>query len=267
MLSKRFKLRAIIEKGIYYLKTDPHVDVIERAGTKRFKKTTFDFLGQPLEIHDSASFRHSYEELFIRNTYQFKAINDAPLILDCGCNMGLSILYFKQLYPKSQILAFEADRSIYETAQKNIQRRGLADVRIYHNAVWDCETVVHFVTEGGLGGRVDHQTNTDNVKGVKTVRLKDYLQQPVDFLKIDIEGAEGRVLKDCRSELGNVQRLFVEYHSRYGDPQTLHESLAILQEAGFRYHIKEAHVASHPFMHQNLNYGMDLQLNVFAYRD
>src|SRR5688572_3562695 len=42
---------------------------------------------------------HTYKELFEDEIYRFTAAHSSPLIIDCGANIGLSILYFKQLYP------------------------------------------------------------------------------------------------------------------------------------------------------------------------
>jgi hypothetical protein len=102
------------------------------------------------------------------------------------------------------------------------------------------------------------------LRKVQAVRLRPHLAgKPVDLLKIDIEGAETLVLKDCADLLSNVERLFVEYHS-FGDrPQTLHEVLAILSDAGFRVYVSSAGSAQ-PFVRRESYLGMDMQLNIFA---
>ena len=46
-----------------------------------------------------------------------------------------------------------------------------------------------------------------------TCRLRDYLTQRVDLLRLDIQGAEVDVLLDCADLLGHVQYLAVDYHS------------------------------------------------------
>jgi FkbM family methyltransferase len=44
--------------------------------------------------------------------------------------------------------------------------------------------------------------------------LKKFIQdfKHIDFLKLDIEGAELHVLQDISSELHRVKHLFIEYH-------------------------------------------------------
>jgi hypothetical protein len=102
---------------------------------------------------------------------------------------------------------------------------------------------------------------------VKAVRLRSYLAgETVDLLKIDIEGAETVVLKDCADLLSNVERLFVEYHSFEDRPQTLQELLAVLSGAGFRVHAETIGVTSQPFVKRQTYLGMDMQMNIFADR-
>lgn len=88
----------------------------------------------------------------------------------------------------------------------------------------------------------------------------------IDFLKLDIEGAEFEVIASCKEYLKNVKNLFIEYHSLPTEKQRLHELLQIVQEAGFRYYMKEAwENLKYPFVNRNPAM-FDLQLNIFAYR-
>lgn len=121
------------------------------------------------------------------------------------------------------------------------------------------------MAEGADGGRVA-RANDPQDRVVQTVRLADYLNRPVDFLKLDIEGAETEVLKACAESLGNVEHLFVEYHSFTEEPQTLHTIICILTDAGFRLHIDAPVVSPQPFMRRDVYGGMDMQLNIFAFR-
>lgn len=146
---------------------------------------------------------------------------------------------------------------------------GYHDVQIHHKAVWDSDGSVTFMAEGGAGGRVEDSHLPGRVyKQTPCIRLRNFLEErKIDFLKIDIEGAEYRVLKDCADRLDNIEHLFVEYHSMQGQSQDLHEILRLIHDAGFRYHIKQAYTTSFPYLERVSNYGMDLQLNIFAYRE
>jgi FkbM family methyltransferase len=231
----------------------------------RYQPTTTHIFGRPFDVADSASFISTFRQIFEDQIYRFSARNQQPYILDCGANIGLSVVYFKQLYSQSTIVAFEPDKEIFDILSRNVRNFGYDDVELVNRAVWNCATDLNFTSDGADGGRLSVVSDKpDHV--VKSIRLKDYLNRKVDLLKLDIEGAETVVLTDCAGQLSNVDALFVEYHSFDKQPQTLHTLLSILAQSGFRIHIQAPMPASQPFIKCNPEMGMDMQLNVFAYR-
>ncbi len=235
--------------------------------TPRFTPLKKIFLGKTLYIHDIASFHVGEFEIFSAEMYKFKATHINPYIIDCGANLGMSIIYLKSLYPDAIITAFEADDYIFDFLKRNMESYGLEDVELINKAVWNADGSMSFFDEGGSGGRLEKTAEDRAFKTVETTRLKKYLtHRKVDFLKIDIEGAEYEVISDCKNELKNVENIFLEYHSFGDKTQNLHQILETLQSAGFIYHIKEAYVRKVPFIERELNNGMDMQLNIFCYR-
>jgi len=234
---------------------------------RRYVPRTCKFEGQTLYTHDYISFVAGVYDLFQNDILKFKADNDSPYIIDCGANIGMSVLYFKMLYPNSTVVAFEADPLIFSYLEKNMKSCKFSKVQTINRAVWNSsDEILSFMSEGGVAGRIQEKLEGFTMVDVKTVRLKDFLDRPVDFLKIDIEGAEYTVIQDCREKLPNVQNLFIEYHSFYDTEQHLDSLLAIVKDAGFRYHLTKVHTSRQPFVERELNLGMDLQLNVFCYR-
>ncbi len=210
-------------------------------------------------------FLHSIDELFIEEVYKCKLDNPNPLIIDCGSNIGLSIIYFKKLYLNAKIIAFEPDKNLYEKIIFNVNSFEFENVEVINKGVWTENTTLYFRNEGTLGGEITQEKNTNSI-AIQTVRLKDFLNEKIDFLKIDIEGAEYVVMNDIRDELKNVENLFLEYHSNGNEQQTLHEMLHWIQLAGFKYHIKSAwENQKYPFVDKKKT-GRDLQLNIFCYR-
>ncbi len=231
----------------------------------RFHDFRTSITGHPITFVDSASFLWMYDEIFEQQIYKFLAKSRSPYIIDGGSNIGLSVIYFKQLYPNSKILAFEADERIFEVLKSNIESHRYDDVELHCKAIWSSETALSFMSEGADGGRLS-QGNDPKGKLTQTVRLRTYLDRPIDFLKLDIEGAETEVLEDCADLLGNIDNLFVEYHSFVDAPQTLHRIATILANSGFRVHIHPPITSPQPFVQREINAGMDMQLNVFAFR-
>jgi FkbM family methyltransferase len=231
------------------------------ASTKLFEKTIF--------FPDGYWFLHSMNEIFVEEVYRFQSEIPNPYIIDCGANIGLSVIYFKRLFPSASIVAFEPDQKIYKTLVSNISQFNFDNVQLINKGLWNDDTTISFFAEGTLGGRVveKEEARTTNVVTIETLRLKDYLKENVDFLKIDIEGAEYEVLVDSAVDLKNVRLLFVEYHSTSTLPQKLNEILTIITNAGFRYCIREtAPKVRFPFLKTKRDW-FDLQLNIFCYRD
>jgi FkbM family methyltransferase len=209
---------------------------------------------------------HSIKELFQQEVYKFKSDTETPTIIDCGSNIGLSVIYFKLLYPSAKIVAFEPDKTLYNHLIKNIQSFNLENVKAYQKGVWSDDKVLNFHAEGTLGGALGPISNAQSTTEVEVIRLKSLLSQRVDFLKLDIEGAEYEVLNDCKESLSNVRHLFVEYHSHSNRQQNLHEILKWITAAGMRYIIMDASCTyKHPFT-EAPNKGPDLQLNIFCFR-
>jgi hypothetical protein len=71
------------------------------------------------------------------------------------------------------------------------------------------------------------------------VRLSSYLDEPVDFLKINIEGAEWEALADSGDRLQLVNEMVIEYHHLPGLPRTLHDILSLLHRQGFEYLVND----------------------------
>lgn len=231
----------------------------------RYQHTVTNLTGHSVEMVDAASFLFMHGEIFEQQIYSFRASSDEPYIIDGGANIGLSVLYFKSLYPKSRVLAFEPDEEVYSVLKRNIEESGYENIEVVRRALWSSETTLSFMQEGADGGRIAQGQDPEG-KSIRTVRLRDYLDRRVDFLKLDIEGAETEVLTDCADLLGNVENLFVEYHSFVSRPQTLHTLMEILAKAGFRLHIHPPITSPQPFLHRFVHLDMDMQLNIFAFR-
>ncbi|MDJ1502180.1 FkbM family methyltransferase [Xanthocytophaga agilis] len=233
----------------------------------RYIPTTTDFQGSKFKLADAPTFLGGRSEIFEKGIYEFKASSNQPFIIDCGANIGLSVTYFKKLYPDAYIIAFEPDNIICSILQQNINSFGFNTIQVYQEAIWTENGFIEFQVEGGFSGRIPKPGDETRLVKVKSRRLKDLLiDKKVDFLKVDIEGAEYEVLMDCKDVLQNVENIFIEYHSHITESQKLDKILSILSENGFRYHIHEAYTRPRPYVQRELMLGMDLQLDIFGYR-
>ncbi|MCX6782230.1 MAG: FkbM family methyltransferase [Candidatus Magasanikbacteria bacterium] len=255
-------IRKIIANPAYLFK---YCKILKLYKFPRFTETTSDLLGFKIKIADSASFVFMYKEIFEKQVYKFNASSNAPVIIDCGANIGMSVVYFKKLFPLAKIVAFEPDPNIFRILKENIDSQNFSDIKLVNSALWSEEGAMDFFPDRADGGRVAEKISGVAPVLIPAVKLSGYLNEKVDFLKIDIEGAELEVLRECKDALKNVKNIFIEYHSFADKSQKLDELLLILKEDGFRYYIDNfSAIQRQPFSIRGVYSGMDMQLNIYA---
>ncbi len=186
-------------------------------------------------------------EILLNEEYYFESDSESPYVLDCGANFGMAIYYFKTLYPGARITAFEPVPALRKLSEENAKRNEFADVEVLPYALSgdEGEAVFYVSEEYPLANTLTKRRHEmgDTLSEIKVEKrtLSNYLDRPVDFLKLDIEGAEDAVLEESRNQLKRVRSLFIEYHHGAGmEEGRLVKILGILEGAGFDYHLQKA---------------------------
>ncbi|WP_176132746.1 FkbM family methyltransferase [Salegentibacter holothuriorum] len=249
------------------LKRDNSLDIDKTS--PRYTRKIIQFEDQEIIVPDVASFNFMKKEIFENEVYKFSTHELSPYIIDGGANIGLSTIYFKKLFPNSKIIGFEPDPSIFEILKKNIRKFNFQNIELVNKGLWNVKKELEFWSEGADAGLIiEKKDSKKTTTKIETTSLNDYLTCQVDFLKLDIEGAETVVLKDIQPNLGKIKRIFVEYHSFVNQPQSIDEILRILIEAGFRLHINAPGLSSQsPFVKLNTYNNMDMQLNIYGFKE
>lgn len=203
-----------------------------------------------ISINDGPNFAVLHNDIVVRRIYEFQSTRHNPRILDCGSNIGMSILFFKHLYPNARVMGFEPDPSVIPYLQENIRRNNLKDVQVVQAAIGGKAGTLSFYSDAKYGSCLAHLMPGKVPQGwtrheVPCVRLRDYLGEPVDFMKMNIEGAEWEALEESGELLRNVEEMAIEYHHLPGLPRTLHRILALLHELGFEYSVSDFNLATY----------------------
>ncbi len=163
------------------------------------------------------------KEIFSNEIYKIYLKKNNPLIFDIGSHIGLSILYFKILYPNSRIIAFEPNPNVFPLLEENISLNNVPNVELYNFALGkkECNRDLYIDSTGiGAFSTSSFTKNAWNGKQktipiqVQVKQLSKYIQKEVDLLKIDIEGAELEVLEElkCNDKLKFIKNIIIEYH-------------------------------------------------------
>lgn len=205
--------------------------------TPRFCPGTFSFPFGRVRYVDARSLTWQFPEIFADRIYDTGNLGEAPFIIDCGGNIGLSVIWFRQRYPRARLLVFEADPNVAECLEFNVNHLGLGDVKIVRAAVCGESGTVGFLPDGADGGYV-----SDRGISVPAVRLSEYIRETVDLLKMDIEGSEFTVVTDlCMSgRITAVRNIICELHGRHMNQTDIGPLFTHLTDAGFRLAVRWA---------------------------
>lgn len=170
------------------------------------------------------------EELFVRRLYSLRSYRAAPVIVDCGGNIGLSAIWFKQAYPDAKLTVYEADPSLAAVLDRNAKRAGFDDILVKNRAVWTASGEVQFAVTGSDTGKIV----ADGTTRVLAIDLATELPETVDLLKMDIEGAEFPVLRHlCHTRaIERVRNLVCELHVTRERTDDLIDILRMLRVEG-----------------------------------
>lgn len=197
---------------------------------------------------NSEEFHQVKKEIWSDHAYYFETNKLEPVIIDAGAHIGLATLYWKKYYPQAKIIAIEPNHYTRTLFEQNTWQNNLNDISVIDRALSDQDEPITFYFPRNL---TDWQLNSGQLAQgwngqlektmqaikVNTIRLSSLLNQPVDLLKLDIEGGEQAVLIETRHCLHNVKHLIMEFHPT--PSQSLEAITKIVTKAGlsnFTYH-------------------------------
>ncbi|MFA6420618.1 MAG: FkbM family methyltransferase [Patescibacteria group bacterium] len=231
-----------------------------------FNPTHEYFLNYFMQCFSYAQFVSLFEDIFIREEYFFQSHKPNPSVIDGGSHIGMSILYFKYLYPNAAITGFEPDPDTFQLLKKNIETNKISGVTLVNKGLANTSGTRGFYYDDKLPGstimsllKERHYTAQKQV-GVTT--LSSFISQDVSLLKLDIEGMELLVLKELagHDKLKHIQNMIIEYHHHI--PKTKDEVsriLTLIENNGFSYQLTTA-------LKTPVRTGMYQDIGIYAYR-
>ncbi len=156
-------------------------------------------------------------EVFVHEPYHFESTKDNPVIYDCGGNIGISVLYFKYLYPKAEIKVFEPSPEVFSTLQKNITNNNLEKVEAYSVALSDSDGIIDIFVrqEMSLATTTADEERHGGIRvSVEKNKLSNFIEGDVDLLKMDVQLSEVAVFNDLdvSSTMRNISQVIMEFH-------------------------------------------------------
>lgn len=159
---------------------------------------------------------------------------ERAVILDLGSNVGYTTAHFAYMYPFARVIGVEMDAHNIDLARHNTAPFGTR-VELIHAAVWDRDGVIEY--DGNSDDDAFTVSTTPGVRKPLTARsvclrtlLAERFIDRIDYVKMDIEGAEATILAGDMSWAACVRSMKIEIHP----PATREYCSTVLEQYGFR---------------------------------
>lgn len=137
-------------------------------------------------------------------------------ILDIGANIGCTAILFGEL--SKNVYAFEPSPTTFAFLEKNISKSGRKNIFPQNIGLGakSSESTLTFAPSNRSGGFVSNQTQASvghTVEKIVIRQLDEVVKslglQAIDFIKIDVEGFEGHVLRGAKKTLSSNKPVVV----------------------------------------------------------
>jgi FkbM family methyltransferase len=155
-------------------------------------------------------------QIFFGKEYEVSLKSNPTFIIDCGANIGLSAIYYAHNFPNAKIIAIEPDKGNFKFLEKNTTL--YKNVVCLNKAIWPYSAQMEVIDTGrGNWGLQTKEATTKSVEIIEGISiseiLREYNQDKIDLLKIDIEGAEKELFgSNYETWLPQTKIIIIELH-------------------------------------------------------
>jgi len=188
----------------------------------------------------------TFIEVFLVKIYEYKSIvkpERDDVVIDAGAYYGESSIWFASRVGKyGKVYALEPQKDVFKVLVKNILMNKLTNIiKPFNLGLWSKPSRATMYGKGGDATIIAHRYVYDKTESIDIkVTSLDYLLESgeiecVDFIKMDIEGAEMEALKGAKRTLHKCKpKLAV---AAYHKPEDLIEIARLIKKIEPRYKI------------------------------
>ena len=183
-----------------------------------------------------------YHEIYNLHNYTFipeMQIKRGDIVVDVGANFGAFSRY-AIYFGAEQVIAFEPDTFFFNSLKQNIRFKDIPFNCALSDVNEECKL---FLSEHVGGSTTIDKFNNLKYKLINCFKLDHFLDggfiDHIDFLKIDVEGAEIKVLNGVSDKnILKIKKISLEYHNKlfgYSEKQ-LNSLIDRFQKLGFNFY-------------------------------
>lgn len=182
-----------------------------------------------------------YEQLVDRVYTKLYELKKGDIVVDAGAHIGVfTVLAAKRVGDNGGVIAIEPEKKNLENLRKNIEINGFNNVTVVPTGLWNRRNRKRlYLARSSIVHSLVHSSN--KTEEIEVDALDNILEKlgvsKVDFIKMDIEGAEIQALAGMKRTLktNDVNLAIAAYHIVNGN-QTCKIVIPWLERAGFDVH-------------------------------
>jgi FkbM family methyltransferase len=146
-----------------------------------------------------------------------ESINEKSIVLDVGANIGYFTCFAGKRCKNGHVYAFEMGKANFDILKDNVSLNKLNNVTTECYAVADITSEVQ-IPDTAVGNavlKIIEGKSQDDLVSVKSISLDEYCATRnivPEFIKIDVEGAEMKVLQGMTKLLSSSLKILIEIH-------------------------------------------------------
>ena len=168
------------------------------------------------------------------------------IVVDMGAHIGAFAVRAARMAQGGQVYSYEASSKNFALLTENRQLNDLGNLYIENSAVSNRRGMMPFYTPSDnriLGSLL--QSTSSFVEMVPTKTFSDIIAEhainQIDFLKVDVEGAEFDILfANPEETLSKTRQIVMEFHEFKGDKRNHHDLVDLLSSHGFKVVVEKA---------------------------
>jgi FkbM family methyltransferase len=175
-----------------------------------------DLGGTAMRLRPGTSDADVLVEVFVHRLH-LPPVDDVRLIWDLGANIGLTMAHYAATFPEARVVGVELDGANAALCRSNVAP--WADrTEVIEAAVWSSDGSVAYASEPGNEWAAHVEAGgAGSARAISLDTLAAGLDEGelVDFVKVDVEGAERELLTRNTEWASRVRSLTVEVHAPY----------------------------------------------------
>lgn len=228
--------------------------VVKVNGRDLCEVSLYDYNNSKVYLRPLSSDRDVFFQVFgnkdyepVVDIYNQNFACEPKFIVDLGANIGLTSIYFSKIYKDASIQIVEPYADNAAMAELNLETNRVKNYSVVKGGIWNKNALFRLDKQFRDGKEWSIRLTEDDkgdIKGYCIYEMLNAYNEPIDILKIDIEGAEKKLFENpvyAKDFLRKVKCVAIEIHDEFDCRKLIYDALNT--NGFFYFNIKDMTIA------------------------